>query len=125
MVPSHRDTSPNLPPSRTLGHGEADLLHSILHATVGGTLAEMLGKRLDGVEERLSTYRGRLVLLDFWATWCGPCVDALPALRRLVEDLPADRFAILAISVDAEVETVTAFRERESLRDELARRSRG
>ena len=104
-----------LPPSRTLGHGEADLLYSILHATVGGTLAEMLGKRLDGVEERLSTYRGRVVLLDFWATWCGPCVDALPALRRLVEDLPADRFALPAISVDAEVETVTAFRERESL----------
>ena len=106
---------PQLPPSRTLAQAEADLLHSIRHATVGGTLPEMMGRRLDGVEQRLSTFRGRVVLLDFWATWCGPCVGALPALRRLVEDLPADRFALLAISVDAEVETVTAFRERESL----------
>ena len=40
------------------------------------------------------------MLLDFWATWCEPCVDALPELRALVAELPADRFALIAISVD-------------------------
>ena len=57
----------------------------------------------------LSAYRGRVLLLDFWATWCVPCIDALPELRQLVADLPADRFALLAISVDEDLTTVTEF----------------
>ena len=68
----------------------------------------MTGTRLDGVEESLSAYRGRVVLLDFWATWCAPCVDALPDLRELVAELPADRFALVAVSVDEDRETVKA-----------------
>ena len=103
------------PPPRTLAQAEADLLQSIRHASVGGRLAEMIGTRLDGVEERLSSFRGRVVLIDFWATWCGPCISELPALRGLVDDLPADRFALLAISVDEEVETVKAFQETEAM----------
>ena len=51
----------------------------------------------------------------FWATWCGLCITALPALRQLVEDLPADRFALLAISVDEEIETVRTFLETEAM----------
>lgn len=57
----------------------------------------------------LSAYRGRVLLLDFWATWCVPCIDALPELRQLVADLPADRFALLAISVDEDLTTVIEF----------------
>ena len=97
------------PASRTFAQAEADLIDIIRHATVGGTLPELTGRRLDGTEEPLSAYRGRVVLIDFWATWCVPCIAALPELRDLVAELPADRFALLAVSVDQELATVTDF----------------
>ena len=100
---------------RTFAEAEADLIRTIRHATVGGTALDMTGRRLDGAEDRLSAYLGRVVLIDFWATWCRPCVEVLPELRELVAELPADRFTLLAISVDEQLETVTAFREREPM----------
>ncbi|MDE2880479.1 MAG: TlpA disulfide reductase family protein [Acidobacteriota bacterium] len=102
-------------PPRTFAEAEADLLTTIRHATVGGTLPEWTGRRLDGSEEPLSAYRGRVVLVDFWATWCPPCIAVLPELRQLVSDLPADKFALLAISVDQELSTVTGFMEKEPM----------
>ena len=99
----------------TLAEVEADLIRSIRHGTVGGTLPEVMGTRLDGVEESLADYRGRVVLLDFWATWCKPCIYALPDLRKLVAEVPADLFALIAISVDDQVETVTRFMESEPM----------
>jgi len=88
---------------------EADLIQSIRYATVGATPPELVGTTLDGVEESLADYRGRVVLLDFWATWCKPCIAALPELRQMVTDLPADRFTLLAISVDATQDLVDEF----------------
>ena len=84
-------------------------------ATVGSTVSEMTGRRLDGTEDSLSAYRGRVVLIDFWATWCKPCIYALPALRELVAEMPADRFTLLAVSVDWDSETVTRFMEDEPM----------
>ena len=100
---------------RTFAEAEADLIRTIRHATAGGTALDMTGRRLDGTEDSLSAHRGRVVLIDFWATWCRPCVDVLPELRELVAELPADRFTLLAISVDEQLETVTTFREREPM----------
>ena len=100
---------------RTFAEVEADLIRTIRHATVGGTALDMTGRRLDGTEDSLSAHGGRVVLIDFWATWCWPCVEVLPELRDLVAELPADRFTLLAISVDEELETVTEFREREPM----------
>ena len=102
-------------PVRTFAEAEADLIATIRHGSVGGTLPELSGRRLDGTEEPLAAYRGRVLLIDWWATWCVPCIIALPELRELVADLPADRFALLAISVDEEVATVTELMEREPM----------
>ena len=66
----------------------------------------MIGRRLDGSEDRLSAYAGRVVLIDFWSTGCRRCAAERPALRELVAELPADRFTLLAISVDEAPEAV-------------------
>ncbi len=100
---------------RTFAEAEEDLVRTIRHATVGATVADVEGAGLDGAPEALSDYRGKVVLLDFWATWCKPCIAALPELRRLVADLPADRFVLLAISVDGQLETATRFMESEPM----------
>lgn len=103
------------PLTGTFAQAEADLVYRIEHVTAGGTLAEATGKRLDGVEETLQAYAGKVVLIDFWATWCGPCVGALPTLRELHAKMPADRFALLSISIDDELETVADFQEDEPM----------
>ena len=103
------------PNRRTFAEAEADLLATIRHATVGGTLPEWTGRRLDGAKQSLSDYRGRVLMIDFWATWCPPCIAVLPDLRQLVSDLPSDKFALLAISVDTELATVTEFIEQEPM----------
>ena len=100
---------------KTLADFEVGLLYRIRHASVGGTVADEAGLRLDGTEDRLSAYSGKVVLVDFWATWCGPCVGALPELRELVTDYADKPFELLAISVDDDVETVTTFMETEPM----------
>ncbi|MEO1267207.1 MAG: TlpA disulfide reductase family protein [Myxococcota bacterium] len=48
----------------------------------------------------LSAQRGKVVLLDFWATYCGPCKKQMPILQQLHKELPADRFTIISINTD-------------------------
>lgn len=55
---------------------------------------------LDGREIDLSTYRGKVVLLDFWATWCAPCMAEMPKLRTLYEKYHARGFEIIGITDD-------------------------
>ncbi len=48
----------------------------------------------------INKYRGRVVVLDFWATWCGPCMHEMPMVKRMYEDLHRDGLVIIGISLD-------------------------
>jgi thiol-disulfide isomerase/thioredoxin len=55
----------------------------------------------DGNPVPLAAFRGRIVLLNLWATWCPPCIRELPALDRLNRNLSGDAFEVVAVSLDA------------------------
>jgi peroxiredoxin len=57
-------------------------------------------ERLDGARVALADLRGKTVLLDFWATWCPPCILEIPELNALYEAHQGNGFEILAISLD-------------------------
>ena len=54
----------------------------------------------DGKPATLADFKGRLVLLNLWATWCAPCVKEMPALDRLQAELGGEDFQVLALSLD-------------------------
>ena len=55
---------------------------------------------LDGAPVRLADFKGRVVVLNFWATWCAPCVREMPSLDRLQAALEDRDLAVLAVSID-------------------------
>jgi cytochrome c biogenesis protein CcmG, thiol:disulfide interchange protein DsbE len=63
-------------------------------ATPGLELADLEGKK-----HRLADYRGKVVLVNFWATWCEPCRDEMPSIERLRASLDSRRFAVLAVNL--------------------------
>jgi thiol-disulfide isomerase/thioredoxin len=60
-------------------------------------------------EVALKAYRGKVVYLDFWASWCPPCLQSLPQLEKLRGELPASDFQIVAINLDQDPEKALAF----------------
>lgn len=63
----------------------------------------------------LSALRGRVVLVNFWATWCKPCEEEMPAMERLYQELQDEGFELLAVSVDETREPVQEFQRRMGL----------
>ncbi|MBW2238779.1 MAG: TlpA family protein disulfide reductase [Deltaproteobacteria bacterium] len=55
---------------------------------------------LDGKMVSLDDYKGKVVLLNIWATWCPPCVDEMPSMEKLHQELKGEAFEILAVSID-------------------------
>jgi peroxiredoxin len=67
---------------------------------------------LEGELHDLSEFRGRVVVLNFWATWCPPCIDEMPSLQRLHQALSERGVAVIAVSVDERFSDVPDFVEK-------------
>lgn len=65
----------------------------------GGATPPLALQDLDGKPHRLEDYRGKVVLVNFWATWCGPCREEMPSMNKLRASLEAQPFAVLAVNL--------------------------
>jgi peroxiredoxin len=92
---------------------EADLgITDLQIAPSPGALApDFVLEDLTGEEIRLSDLRGQPILINFWATWCGPCRLEMPAFQARYEKFKDDGLVVLAVNFDEPASAVEAFRE--------------
>jgi thiol-disulfide isomerase/thioredoxin len=87
-------------PELTLGERAAQNLYELQHLWIGETAPEIKGDDLDGQKLKLSDYRGKVVFLSFWGSWCEPCMAAIPHERKLAESMAGKPFALVGVNSD-------------------------
>jgi peroxiredoxin len=101
----NRDTPPS--PFRVL---KRRLKFSLVHFPKARPSPDFSLPDLEGKIVRLFDLRGKVLVLNFWATWCPPCVEEMPSLEKLHRQFQGRPFEVVAVSVDAEgVEKVRVF----------------
>lgn len=69
-------------------------------AAVGNPAIDFTLADIFGTDKTLSDYKGKVVFLNFWATWCGPCRKEMPHMQSLYESMFGEDFEMLAVSID-------------------------
>lgn len=82
---------------------------------VGSTTPDIQLTTLSGAEYSLRQLRGRYVLIDFWATWCPPCLEQLPDLKDLRHRYSDDKLKIIGVNADVNIKDLTDFIEEDEL----------
>jgi thiol-disulfide isomerase/thioredoxin len=83
--------------------------------SIGQHAPEVVAQDLDDTAVDLSAFRGKVVVLDVWATWCGPCKSMIPFQRTMVERMKGRPFEYVSISIDENKDTLTDFLAREKM----------
>jgi thiol-disulfide isomerase/thioredoxin len=79
---------------------------------IGQVAPDFECKTSDGQVVRLSDFRGKIVMLDFWASWCGPCREVMPTLINLHRLNKEKGFEILAVNIDTKAKNMETFLEK-------------
>ena len=90
---------------KTLGQEAEAGLDEMLNLAVGRPAPEIKGADVDGKRLKLSDYQGKVVVLVFWGSWCGPCMGQVLHERELVERLKGQPFALLGVDCEPDKDT--------------------
>jgi len=90
VLPAAADGGKPAPPAPKVG------------TAIGNMAPDFTADNYHGGKVTLADHRGKVILLDFWASWCGPCMHEVPTLAALKDRYPADRFTIIGVSLDME-----------------------
>jgi peroxiredoxin len=82
---------------------------------VGKPAPDFQVKNIKGEELSLKDFRGQVVFLDFWATWCGPCIAEMPNVKRTYEKYKDQKFQIVGISLDNSTAPLEAYIKKEGI----------
>jgi peroxiredoxin len=82
----------------------------------GDALPDFTLSDIRGKAHTLSSYQGKVVMVNFWATYCGPCIREIPSMQRLKQKLAGKPFDILAIDMAEEKADVEAFMQRHNIK---------
>ena len=88
---------------------------SDLRPWTGGATPKLALKKLDGKPVSLGDYAGKVVLVNFWATWCTPCIAEMPAMQKLREKLGPAGFEVLAVNYQEGEARINGFLQRRPL----------
>lgn len=104
------DDCPNFPagpglrnPKATLGEQARQELQECRNLVPGTRAPEISGKDLEGRELKLSDYRGKVIVLTFWASWCGPCMQMVPHERAMAERFKDKPLALIGVNGDGDI----------------------
>ena len=78
-------------------------------ASIAGTTAENFALTVDGKPQHLSDLRGKVIVLNFWASWCPPCKDETPALNKLQQHIQSRNAIVLGVSADEDPDAYARF----------------
>ncbi|MBI2753698.1 MAG: TlpA family protein disulfide reductase [Betaproteobacteria bacterium] len=90
----------------------ASALAQELKPWTGGAAPPLALEDMEGRPHRLESYRGKVVLVNFWATWCEPCREEMPSIERLRRSMDGRPFAVLAVNLAEPVSRIRAFLEK-------------
>ena len=85
------------------------LVITTLAGSRDNNIKSFTGKTLKGKQIKLSDYKGKVVLLDFWASWCPPCREEMPELVKFYRKHKKDNFVIIAVNIDDKSDNMKKF----------------